>query len=223
MNNDGITMKAYETILFDLDGTLTDPGLGITNSVIHALKRLKISPPPREELYKFIGPPLHESFEVFYSLTRDEAMTAVDYYREYYKEQGIFENRLYDGIPSLLEHLSEKDKKLILATSKPEVFAKRILEHFNIDKYFSSVCGALLDGSRTDKSEVIAYALNGTHRLDSTIMVGDRKHDIIGATKTGIDSIGVLFGYGSAGELMDAGATYICETVNDIEKIINRS
>lgn len=216
-------MKTYETVLFDLDGTLTDPGLGITNSVIYALKKLQITPPPREELYKFIGPPLHESFETYYHLSRDEAMTAVDYYREYYRDTGIFENRLYDGIPWLLEELHGSGKKLLVATSKPEVFAKRILEHFGIMKYFSAVCGALLDGSRTDKSEVIAYALNTALRPETAIMVGDRKHDIIGANKNGIDSMGVLFGYGSRRELMDAGATYICKTVNDIEEIINRS
>lgn len=215
-------MKHYDTILFDLDGTLTDPGLGITNSVMHALKKYGIETADRSELYKFIGPPLTESFEKFYGFSKDEAVTAVEYYREYYRDRGIYENSVYDGIEKLLRELKEKGKTLIVATSKPEIFAKEVLRHFGLDKYFAYIAGGNLDGTRTVKDEVIRYALEacGITGRESAVMVGDRKHDIIGAQAVGLDSIGVLFGYGSRHELEAAGAVYIAETVEDIMKYI---
>lgn len=215
-------MKKYDVILFDLDGTLTDPGEGITNSVAHALKKYGITVDDRKELYKFIGPPLHESFEKYYGFSKEEALKSVEYYREYYKEKGIYENMLYDGIENLLIKLSGNSKKIILATSKPEVFAKEILSHFAVDKYFYYTAGANLDGSRTNKAEVIEYALKegGVTDKSAVVMIGDREHDIIGANKNGLDSIGVLFGYGSREELENAGATYIAETVEEIVKFI---
>lgn len=215
-------MKKYDVILFDLDGTLTDPGTGITNSVMHALKKYGIEVEDRAQLYKFIGPPLHESFEKYYGFSREEAMQAVEYYREYYKVKGIYENLLYDGIENLLKKLFENGKKIILATSKPEVFAKEILRHFGIEKYFYYVAGSNLDGSRTLKAEVIGYALESAEITDKSgaVMVGDREHDIIGAKKIGLDSAGVLFGYGSREELEAAGADFIAESVSDIEKFI---
>lgn len=211
-------MKNYDVVLFDLDGTLTDPAIGITNSVMHALKKYGISVENRAELYKFIGPPLHESFEKFYGFSRDEALQAVEYYREYYRDKGIYENVVYDGVEEMLKILFEKGKKIILATSKPEIFAREILRYFNLEKYFYYSAGANLDGSRTDKAEVIEYALRegGVNDKSSVVMVGDREHDIIGANKNGLDSIGVLFGFGSREELESAGATYIAETVEDI-------
>ena len=215
-------MKKYDVILFDLDGTLTDPGTGITNSVMHALKKYGIEVEDRAQLYKFIGPPLHESFEKYYGFSHEEAMQAVEYYREYYKVKGIYENLLYDGIENLLKKLFENGKKIILATSKPEVFAKEILRHFGIEKYFYYVAGSNLDGSRTLKAEVIGYALESAEITDKSgaVMVGDREHDIIGAKKIGLDSAGVLFGYGSREELETAGADFIAESVSDIEKFI---
>lgn len=215
-------MKNYSTILFDLDGTLTDPGMGITNSVIHSLKKYGIEVSDRAELYKFIGPPLHESYQRFYGFSEEKAMQAVEYYREYYKVKGIYENLLYDGIENLLKMLYDSGKKIILATSKPEVFAKEILRHFGVEKYFQCISGSNLDGSRTVKAEVIDYALEtaGITEKSGVVMVGDREHDIIGAKTLGIDSIGVLFGYGSRGELEAAGATYIAENVEDIGKIL---
>ncbi len=215
-------MKKYDVILFDLDGTLTDPAIGITNSVMHSLKKYGIEVVDRTELYKFIGPPLHESYEKFYGFSADEALRAVEHYREYYRVKGIYENLVYDGIEELLVKLNENGKKVILATSKPEIFAREILRYFGLDKYFYYAAGANLDGSRTDKAEVIAYALEagGVSDKSSVVMVGDREHDIIGANKNGIDSIGVLFGYGSRAELENAGATYIAKTVCDIGNLI---
>lgn len=215
-------MKKYDVILFDLDGTLTDPGMGITNSVAHALKKYGITVEDRTELYKFIGPPLHESFEKYYGFSKEEALQAVEYYREYYKVKGIYENLVYDGIEELLKKLCESGKRVILATSKPEIFAREILRHFSLDKYFCYAAGANLDGSRTNKAEVIEYALRegGVTDKSTAVMIGDREHDIIGANKNGLDSIGVLFGYGSREELEDAGAAYIAETVEEIYEII---
>lgn len=211
-------MSKYEVILFDLDGTLTDPGLGITNSVMHALEKYGIEVADRTELYKFIGPPLIDSFEKYYGFSHEEAVKSVDYYREYYRDKGIYENAVYDGIENLLKSLKEKRKKIILATSKPELFAKEILRHFNLEKYFFFAAGSTMSETRTNKAEVIEYALSecGIADKSKVVMVGDREHDVIGANKNGIDSIGVLFGYGSRDELEAAGATYIAETVEDI-------
>ena len=150
----------YNVILFDLDGTLTDPGRGITNSVAYALNKFGIEVADKKELYKFIGPPLTDSFEKYYDFSSEDAIAAVEYYREYFKPKGIYENEIYEGIPELLQSLKENGKKVILATSKPEIFAKEILKYFGIDVYFDFVAGATLDKTRTKKGDVIAYALN---------------------------------------------------------------
>lgn len=215
-------MEKYDVILFDLDGTITDPGVGITNSVAHALKKYGITVEDRKELYKFIGPPLHKSFEMFCGFSESEAKQAVEYYREYYKVKGIYENTVYDGIEELLKKLCESGKKVILATSKPEVFAREILRHFSLDKYFYYAAGSNLDGTRTNKDEVIEYALRegGVTDKSTAVMIGDREHDIIGANKNSIDSIGVLFGYGSREELETAGATYIAATIEEINDTV---
>ncbi len=219
--NPGGLMKEY--ILFDLDGTLTDPGLGITNSVIHALKKFNITPPKNEELYCFIGPPLIDSFMKYYSLTKEEAVKAVEYYREYYVPTGMFENAVYEGIDELLDGLTKSGRKVYLATSKPEVFAVQILEHYNLAKYFTFIGGSTLDETRTNKADVITYVLEnaGITDKDKVIMVGDRHHDITGAVKNGLQSIGVLFGYGDEEELRSSGATYIAEDVDTLRKIIS--
>ena len=213
----------YEVVLFDLDGTLTDPGVGITNSVAYALEKYGIKTENREELYPFIGPPLHESFEVFYGFSREKAMEAVAYYREYYSDRGIFENIVYDGMEKLLTGLKEAGKTLLVATSKPELFARMILEHFGLTKYFTYIAGANMDGSRTRKDEVISYALmaGNVADLSKAIMVGDREHDILGAKKVGIDSAGVLYGYGSREELTGAGADYIVEKAEEIAQVVS--
>ena len=208
----------YEYVLFDLDGTLTDPGLGITNSVAYALKRWNIEVQDRKALYRFIGPPLQDSFQEYYGFSAEDAMRAVDVYREYFREKGLFENEVYPGVEEMLKALKAQGKTLIVATSKPEVFAIRILKHFQLDGYFTVIAGATMDSSRSRKGDVIAYALKeaGVTDLSKAVMIGDRKHDIIGAKQNGLDSIGVLFGYGDREEMEKAGATYIAPTVEDI-------
>ena len=213
---------SLEYILFDLDGTLTDPAIGITNAVMHALKKYGIAVSDRKELYKFIGPPLWDSFEKYCGFSKEEANAAVEYYREYYRDKGMFENQVYDGCEGLLKELKDNGKILIVATSKPEVFAEQILEHFGIAKYFTFIAGSTLDGSRVKKGDVIRYALESCKIIDGSqaIMIGDREHDIIGAKEMGLSSIGVLFGYGSRAELEEAGADFIVSTIEDIGKVI---
>ena len=212
----------YDVILFDLDGTLTDSGLGITNSVAYSLKKFGIEIADRTELYKFIGPPLRESFEKYYGFSPEEAGKAVKYYREYYADKGLFENTVYEGIEDLLKEIRDSGKRAIVATSKPEVFAKRILEHFGLAKYFADIVGANLDETRTKKDEVIAHVLESCEIPDRSkvLMVGDREHDILGAGENRMDSIGVLFGYGSREELEKAGANEIAASVPELEKLL---
>lgn len=212
----------FETILFDLDGTLTDPALGITNSVIYALKKMGITPPERDELLKFIGPPLAESFEKYFGLSTEEAYKAVDIYREYFAPKGLFENTLFDGVYEMLFSLKKSGKKIVLATSKPIVFANEILRHFNIFQFFDLTVGSNLDGSLTNKTEVVSAALEKLQSPDkvSTVMVGDRCHDIIGGAQNGLFTVGVTFGYGSERELLDAGADKIVHTVAELKKIL---
>lgn len=212
----------YKYLLFDLDGTITDSQLGITNSVMYALNKYNIEVKQRSDLFKFIGPPLETSFMEYYNFTKEQALQAVEYYREYFKDTGIFENVIYDKFEELLQYLVKQGYILIVATSKPEVFAKRIIEHFHLEQYFSNVCGSTLDGSRSKKGEVIAYALkeNKISNLSQVLMIGDREHDIIGAKENHIDCLGVLYGYGSLEELQNAGATYISDSVLGIKKYI---
>ena len=215
-------MKNYQIVLFDLDGTLTDPGVGITNSVAYALKKYGIEVADKTQLYPFIGPPLIDSFEKYYGFSEEEAKHAVTLYREYFREKGIFENEVYDGIAPMLEHLTDNGKTLIVATSKPEIFARQILEHFQLDGCFRYIAGANLDGTRSKKNEVIEYALETCDVTDrsSAVMIGDRDYDMIGAQKTGLDSVGVLYGYGNRAELERAQATYIVKTVADLEQLL---
>ncbi|MBO5858266.1 MAG: HAD family hydrolase [Clostridia bacterium] len=215
-------MKEYKYILFDLDGTLTDPAVGITRSVAYALEKFGIKVDDISTLNHFIGPPLLDSFMEDYGFSEEKAQTAIDYYRERFRVKGLYENVVYNGVSDMLETLKKSGKELILATSKPEPFAKEIMQHFGLDKYFLFIAGSNFDGTRTAKSEVIEYALENAGVTDkiSCIMIGDRKHDILGAQKTQLDSIGVLYGYGSREELETAGATYIAETVKDVTKLI---
>lgn len=212
----------YQTILFDLDGTLTDSGPGITNSVAYALNKYGVKVRDRRELNRFVGPPLVDEFMKYCGIERPEAEKLLAYYREYFTDRGMFENEVYDGIPELLSKLANDGKQIIVATSKPEPFAVKILEHFEISKYFAYIAGSTLDEKRTSKDEVIRYALDVCHvnDLSSVIMIGDREYDIIGAKAIGTDSIGVLYGYGSHEELFNAGATYIVEKVSDIYNFI---
>lgn len=215
-------MKIKTCILFDLDGTLTSPAVGITKSVNYALEFFGIYTEDLCELHKFIGPPLKESFMKYYGFDEERANLAVDKYREYFRETGIYENELIDGIDVLLRKLSEDGRQLIVATSKPKVYADIILEHFGLMKYFSQVCGSELDGTRVKKDEVITYALEkaGISDPEAAVMVGDREHDVFGAKKAGIECIGVLFGYGSREELQVAGAEYVAETVEELGMVL---
>ena len=215
-------MKNYRYFLFDLDGTLTDPGLGITNSVRYALEKYHITVGDRSELFRFIGPPLIDSFEKYYGFSAEEARRAVDYYREYYRGTGIFENQVYDGIPALLADLKAAGGKILLATSKPEGFARQILEHFGLLPYFDFVAGATMNETRTEKDEVIRYAMAefGIGDPSEVLMVGDRKYDVLGARKCDVDCVGVLFGYGSREELEQTEPIALAGTVEALRKIL---
>ncbi|ADU28914.1 HAD family hydrolase [Evansella cellulosilytica] len=215
-------MVKYTTILFDLDGTISDPKIGITKSVQYALEKLGVIESDLDKLECFIGPPLKESFSDFYGFDEKTVNKAIAYYRERFKEKGMFENELYDGIPELLTKLKEQQCTLIVATSKPTVFAKEILNFFQIEKYFELVVGSHLDGSRSSKSEIITYILEKYPKRSHKhfVMIGDRKHDIIGANITRIDSIGVAYGYGSRDELERVEASYIVDDVNQLKTLL---
>ena len=210
-------------ILFDLDGTLTDPGMGITNSVMHALTHFGITVTNRSDLYRFIGPPLMDSFMEYYGLTEEQAVEAVRVYREYFADKGWAENTVYSGIEALLADLVAAGKMLLVATSKPQIFAERILVHFGLDKYFTHICGVALQAPRGySKADVIRDALDraGVSDLTTAVMVGDRHHDIDGAKVVGIDSIGVLYGYGDRTEHETAGADAIAESVAELKAML---
>lgn len=204
----------FKYYFFDLDGTLSDPGIGITNAVIHALKAYGITVDDRSSLYPFIGPPLKESFMKYFDFSEDKAMEAITHYREYFSTKGIFENDMYDKIPEILSELKKRGLSLVLATSKPDEFSVRILKHFGIFEYFDFVAASTMDEKRTSKAEVIAYALESLNITDKSevLMIGDREHDIKGAKANGLKSAGVLYGYGDLDELTKAGADYIVET-----------
>ncbi|WP_419394129.1 HAD family hydrolase [Cytobacillus praedii] len=215
-------MDKYKIILFDLDRTLSDPKMGITKSVQYALQKMDIDEPNIDKLECFIGPPLQVSFAEYYDFDEKNTQRAIDYYRERFKDKGMYENELYSDIPLLLKSLKEQQYTLVVATSKPTIFSEQILKYFKIDQYFELVVGSNLDGTRTSKTEIIQYILNKyhEHRLDDFIMIGDRKHDIIGANNTGIDSIGVTYGYGSFKELSDSNPTHIVNSVDEIKDIL---
>ena len=218
----------WKTVLFDLDGTLTDPKLGITSSVQYALRALGIEEPSLDRLEPFIGPPLADSFREFYGLEGERLATAIDKYRERFATQGIFENEIYPGIPQMLADLKAKDKILAIASSKPTLFVEQILEHFEIRKYFDHVVGSNMDGTRGTKEEVVEETLRQmltvemtpAQKRDAVAMVGDRKFDIEGASVHGITSVGVLFGYAPEGELEEAGADYIVNSVKSLQVLL---
>lgn len=213
----------FQSILFDLDGTLTDAAPGITNSVKYALSKFGIDETDDNKLRKFLGPPLISSFMEFYGFSKEKAQKAVEYYREYFVPHGIFENEVYSGIPKLLQKLKADGKTLIIATSKPETFAIQIAEHFEIDSYFDLIAGSNLDNTRSKKAQVIEYALETLGILDRAhaVMIGDREQDIKGAKKTGLRSIGVLYGYASPGELENAGADFTANSPEELYTIIS--
>lgn len=210
-----------KAILFDLDGTLTDSGEGIINSVIPALEHYGIAIPPREELRFFVGPPLHDTFLRF-GVPADQLENATKIYRSRYIPIGKFENAPYPGIPELLEMLKSQGHKLFVATSKPEPMAVEILEHFDLAQYFDRICGASMDTSRSSKEAVIAYLLEQNGSAENMVMVGDTKYDVIGAKAHGIPTIGVSWGYGEIDEMMEAGAAAIAHTTQELLELLQK-
>ena len=215
-------MSCIKHILFDLDGVISDNSDGITNGVACTMRHFNIDVPPKSERLKFIGPPLQDSFEEYLGLSHEDAKEGVLVYREYYREHGIFENVMYDGVPELLAKLRGLGFSLYLATSKPEEFAKRILNRFKVDGYFEFIGGATFDGKREKKADVIRYVMNSCGiSPDDAVMVGDRHHDVHGAFECSLPCIGVLYGFGSYEELTSAGAIGLAETPLDIVRILN--
>jgi phosphoglycolate phosphatase len=215
-------MSGFRTILFDLDGTLTDPRKGILNSFDHALKRMHITEKNRKEMISLIGPPLQHSFRYRYHLQGDAVDLAVAYYREYFGEKGLYENTMYHGIPELLSGLKHAGKKILLASTKADIYADRILTHFKIHDYFDYLSCAAFNGSRIDKGEIIAHALDGAGIVDKhqAVMVGDRKFDINGAKQNGIASIAVYYGFGTKEELKSVQPDYRVSSVAELSRLL---
>ncbi len=215
----------YRYILFDLDGTLSDPKVGICTSFQYALSKLGIDEPDIDKLEPVIGPPLKESFANMYNLGEEEIQQGITYYRERYSDVGKFENEIYPGIPELLRDLKKKDRVVAVSSSKPTVYVEEILEHFGIREYFDYVVGALLDGTRDKKEDIINETIRqmfdgAEPDYDEIVMVGDRKYDIEAAINVGISNIGVTYGYGSREELEEAGATKIVNTVEGLRSLL---
>lgn len=212
----------YKNILFDLDGTLTDSAPGITNCVAYALEKFGIVVEDKSELNKFIGPPLIYSFKNFFGFSDKDAEKATAYYRERFSTIGLYENALYLGIDTMLKHLNESGRRLIVATSKPEEFTVRILEHFHIKQYFAFICGNTLSEARPEKRDVLMYIMKRYPELslENTVMVGDRCYDVEGAKAVSLPCIGVSYGFGTQDELQAAGASCVVASVSELEKIL---
>lgn len=209
----------YRNILFDLDGTLTDPRQGITRSIQYALAKLGIDEPDLTRLEHFIGPPLLQAFMQYYAFDEAKAWQAVGYYRERFKVTGLYENEVFEGVVELLETLQAQGRHLYIATSKPWEFAREIARHFDFARHFKVIHGSELDGTRTNKVELIAHLLV-EEGLDpaQTLMIGDRKHDLIGARLNGLDSVAVGYGFGSHEELAQEAPTYHFDTLAQLHR-----
>ena len=216
----------YSNVFFDLDGTITEPVNGITNAIIYSLKKYNVEVADRTSLYKFIGPPLRDSYRKFYGFSEEQAEEAVAFYREYYSTKGILENDIMPGMTEAMDRLKKAGCRLYVATSKPEIYARQILEHLKLDEYFDIIAGSLLDGSRDKKELVIQYLLDSSgigctpDGIKNTVMVGDRKFDIIGARHFGMDNIGVTFGYGDREEFEACGTMKIVDTAEEMADYI---
>lgn len=219
-----MSKKTY--ILFDLDGTLTDPKEGITKAVRYALNHYGIQVEDLDSLCPFIGPPLSDSYKKYYGFSHEQAWEAVLVYREYFGAQGWLENKEYSGIKEMLQALKDAGRHLLLATSKPEVFARKILDHFGMTQYFDFIGGADLEETRNRKADVIGYVLEqcglgtGEAAVSTAVMVGDREHDVLGARQWGMESVGVLYGFGDRQELEACKADYIAETVEELKELL---
>lgn len=214
----------YQYLFFDLDGTLTNPKEGITKCVQYALRHFGIEEPDLDKLEPFIGPPLVDSFREYYGMSLEQAKTAVEKYRERFRDVGIFENEVLEGIPQMLENLKRRGACLAVASSKPEGYVRQILDKFELASYFTQVVGATMDEKRTAKAEVIQEAFArlsiGEKEKPRVLMIGDRRHDVEGARACGIDSLGVYIGFAAPGELEAAGATYIAHSVGEMAEFL---
>jgi len=215
-------MKKYDVIFFDLDGTLTNPERGLVSSFAYGLSKMGVSYGERSRLKKYIGPPLREIWQTDYGFSPEEAEEAVRLFREYFSVYGWWDNELYDGIHEMLMLIKASGRRIALATSKPEIFAKKILALFDLTKYFDFVGGATNDKSRDQKWQVLEYGILSLGNPDRSgcILVGDRKYDAEGAQICGIDSIGVLYGHGSEEEVNSAGFTYVLKTPKDVAELL---
>ena len=212
-----------KNILFDLDGTIIEPEEGIVNSILYALNKLEIEVSNVNNLKKIIGPPLIDSLKEYFGLENEIANKAIEYYREYFAVKGINENALYEHIDVLLKDLDQKNINLFIATSKPTIFARRIIEAYQLEKYFQQITGSNLDNTRRNKGEIIEYVLTENQLAkNETLMIGDRCFDIIGANKNGIQSIGVTYGHGNEEELKAAKADYIVDTVEQLGELLEK-
>ena len=212
-------MKKYGIILFDLDGTLTNPERGLVSGFVYALKKMGIAREKFGDLRRFIGPPLYEEWQSEFGFTPEESAHAIDVFREYYDIYGWWDNELYDGIVNMLSTLRASGKRLAVATSKPEDTALKVLALFGLDKYFDFIAGAVSGTDRHRKSQVIEYCLENlgcAHSRSDAILVGDRKYDAEGAGICGIDSLGILWGHGSREELVSSGFTFVAESTRDV-------
>jgi len=215
-------MNKYKYVFWDLDGTISDSAPGIVNSVSYALEHMGTKITDRRILKRFVGPPLAESFDEYFGYSPEQIESAVKYFREYFESKGIDENTMYEGVEELLIKLRDSGYICVVATSKPEPFARVILKRYGIDKYFHYIAGSTIDETRTKKDEVIAYALETCKITDKSqvVMIGDRSHDVVGAAKNGLDCIGVLYGYGDRPELEGAGVIAIAADLNELASIL---
>lgn len=215
-------MSSYNYVFFDLDGTISDSAPGIISSLQYALNEVGVETPEEQELMKLVGPPLMESLTGYFGMSRQTADKALSHFRKYYEEKGILENTMYEGIAELIRTLKAAGRAVVLATSKPEPFAREIISRYGIDAEFDFIAGSCMDETRTKKAEVIAYALEAIGLSDPSkaVMVGDRSYDVIGAAENGMSCIGVLYGYGSCEELESAGAKYIAATAAEVAQIV---
>ncbi|MFC3931826.1 HAD family hydrolase [Streptococcus dentapri] len=215
-------MTIYKTIIFDLDGTLTNPEKGITNSLIYALKQFDKTVTDKKDLYKFIGPPLSYSFKQFCGFSDTQVQDAINHYRYYFAKKGWAENQVLPGATDLLASLKAQHKQLLLASSKPQPFVLQILDHFNLTDYFDQIAGATLDDSRSTKAQVISHVLKkaGINNPEHCVMVGDREHDIQGAHQNHLPAVGLLLGFGSREELEAAGADVIVRDFDELKALL---
>ncbi len=208
-------------IIFDLDGTLTESGTGIKNSVRYTLQHYGLPMEDDESLNRYVGPPLVNSFQMYMGFTEEQAMEAIKVYRSYFTTKGMFENRVYDGVEQMLKALKAAGKRMFIATGKPTVYSEQILEHFHLEQYFECVCGIGLKEAATEKDELITQVLKFAGITpNECVMVGDRKFDIMGANTVGVIPIGVTYGYGSREELETAGADMIVDTVEQLQELL---